>query len=335
MQCLGQLCDMAAERIMELLATWRSLYGFRYVPIMWIQIVYSAGTIFLLSAAQARSGPQIVTQSSSHSLLQVELCTQYLSEAGKSWQTAHIVKEILQKLLTQLRTRMETHKLEPSRHARRKSNSNAQPSSSPREGSPAIPISHSPMPSLYPSSPEQIQNSLFLPSVSSSDDLHGINEYFGGFGAGQFGFSDGGNLGAGFFGFSDIPDGGNVNPQTSLTFGDPANLSDFIETYFQPVPNPDNNTQPEWEGHKMDSAFQSPGENWRKQFSNFLSHNDDNNIIEWSESSDGHHGQQQMWSAVVSGAYSVLPSMLPWVGRLNRVICSQRSGMRRGPSNHT
>jgi hypothetical protein len=104
-----QLCNTAAERIMELLGTWRSLYTLRYVPITWIQIVYSAGTIFLLSACQGESG---LPPSHINPISQAELCVQYLSEAGKSWQGARHVKEILERLLRQLTTRIEARSLE-------------------------------------------------------------------------------------------------------------------------------------------------------------------------------------------------------------------------------
>jgi len=252
-----KLCNKAAEHIMELLATWRSMYALRYVPIMWIQIVYSAGTIFLLSAAQASSGPRVATQSLSHSLLQAELCIQYLSEAGKSWQTARHVQEILQKLLAQLRTHMEARSLEPIKRRnskKRKSISNAHPSP-PREGSSAIPISRSPTSSLhdsgspYSSSPERIRNSTF-PSSPPTFDAGSNNQY------GDYQYvptydGDGGFGGAGNFTFSAIPGGGNLNPQNFLTFGDPG-FTGFDGRYFQQDYDPNQNAQLESQAYEMD-----------------------------------------------------------------------------------
>jgi hypothetical protein len=84
---------------MELLGTWRSLYTLRYVPITLIQVVFSAGTVFLLSAVQAASGVRLAQVTFSHSLSQAELCIQYLLESGKSFQCANHIAGILGNLL--------------------------------------------------------------------------------------------------------------------------------------------------------------------------------------------------------------------------------------------
>jgi len=86
---------------MELLDSWHSLYGVRYAPITLIQVVFSAGTVFLLSAVQAASGLRVGHGSLKHFLSQGELCIKYLLESGKSWQCATNIAEILRNLLQQ------------------------------------------------------------------------------------------------------------------------------------------------------------------------------------------------------------------------------------------
>jgi hypothetical protein len=234
------------------------LYALRYVPIMWIQIVYSAGTIFLLAAAQASSGSRIAVQSLSHSLSQVELCIQYLSEAGKSWQTARHVKEILQKLLAQLTTRMETRTLEPGSRRnskRRKSSLNTRSLSPSREELSAIAVPHSPTSpvheedSPFPSSPEQIRNPFFPSSAPSSLNAASYNQYD------QYMSAFGGNGGfgtAGQFGFPGIPGSRNLNPQPFLSFGDPG-LTGFDGGHFQQDSDPAQIGHPETQGRGMDA----------------------------------------------------------------------------------
>lgn len=101
---------------MDLLITWRSLYTLRYVSITLIQVVFSAGTIFLSSAVQATSGSRLAPVSLSHSLSQVRLCLQYLSESGKSWQCANHIAEILRNLLQErLVPKLLRHSVDQSR----------------------------------------------------------------------------------------------------------------------------------------------------------------------------------------------------------------------------
>ncbi|KAK0205282.1 fungal-specific transcription factor domain-containing protein [Desarmillaria ectypa] len=80
-----KLCKRAAENILTILQTWRSLYTLRYVPVTLFQAVFSAGTVFLLLGGS--------------SLVKVELCVRYLNEIGKSWKCAIDIGAILQKLL--------------------------------------------------------------------------------------------------------------------------------------------------------------------------------------------------------------------------------------------
>ncbi|KAF9497538.1 hypothetical protein BDN71DRAFT_1387474, partial [Pleurotus eryngii] len=103
-----KLCNRAAEHCMELLSTWRSLYGLRYAPITLVQVIFSAGTVYLLSAVQATSGVRVASVSLKHSLEHAELCIQYLSECGRSWECANKIGEILRSLLMkQLEPRLQ------------------------------------------------------------------------------------------------------------------------------------------------------------------------------------------------------------------------------------
>lgn len=92
-----QLCDEAAKNIMALLGTWKSLFGMRYVPLTLVQVTFSAGTVFLISIEHAMTSRP--TSFSLHdSRAQLDLCIEYLSEAGKSFSAAPQVREILKKL---------------------------------------------------------------------------------------------------------------------------------------------------------------------------------------------------------------------------------------------
>jgi len=84
---------------MENLATWRKLYTLRYCPITLIQAVFSAGTIYLLTAVHAGSGIRVAQKELCRSLEQVALVMQYLKEIGKSWQCATNIAGILKNLM--------------------------------------------------------------------------------------------------------------------------------------------------------------------------------------------------------------------------------------------
>jgi len=84
---------------MELSATYRSLYGLRYCPVTLIQTVFSAGTVYLLTAIQAGSGIRIAQKDLAHSLDQQKLVMTYLHEIGRSWQGATSIAGILKGLM--------------------------------------------------------------------------------------------------------------------------------------------------------------------------------------------------------------------------------------------
>lgn len=101
---------------MELAETYRTLYSLRYVSITWVQVVFSAGTIFILSAVQATSGSRLAHVSLNHSLSQVDLCIQYLTETGKSWNCANNIAGILKSLRKeQLIPRLNMRSIDESR----------------------------------------------------------------------------------------------------------------------------------------------------------------------------------------------------------------------------
>jgi hypothetical protein len=82
---------------MALLESWNSRFSLRYVPLTLGQVIFSAGTVFLLSIEHATTG-QPTSFSLHDSCTQLDLCIEYLSEVGKSFSAARQVREILKKL---------------------------------------------------------------------------------------------------------------------------------------------------------------------------------------------------------------------------------------------
>ncbi|KIY71692.1 hypothetical protein CYLTODRAFT_368800 [Cylindrobasidium torrendii FP15055 ss-10] len=94
-----KLCRRAAENIMEICTTWRQLYSLRYVPLTLVQIVFSAGTVFLLLATRAATGLRLAKKDFDTFTGQAKLCVQFLEEMGKSWLSAERIAGILESLL--------------------------------------------------------------------------------------------------------------------------------------------------------------------------------------------------------------------------------------------
>ncbi|KAJ7720832.1 hypothetical protein B0H16DRAFT_1738664 [Mycena metata] len=94
-----KLCKRAAENVMELFETWSSLYTLRYTPPTMLQVVFCAGTVFLLLALQATSSVRVANNSLATSISQAELCVQYLTEIGVTWRSAARTGDILRCLL--------------------------------------------------------------------------------------------------------------------------------------------------------------------------------------------------------------------------------------------
>ncbi len=99
---------------MLLLGIWHEKYTLRYLPITLMQVIYCAGTSFILSAVQATSGPRLGRVALTTALSQAEQCIRYLLIAGKSFECANEIANILSNLLhEQLRPRLLMRTLEP------------------------------------------------------------------------------------------------------------------------------------------------------------------------------------------------------------------------------
>lgn len=86
---------------MELLQTYKNLYGLRYCPISMVQIVFATGTVFLLGAIHATTGLRVAREALRHAQSQAEICVQYLLEMGRSWECATNIAEILRRLMNE------------------------------------------------------------------------------------------------------------------------------------------------------------------------------------------------------------------------------------------
>ncbi|KAK7042491.1 Zn(2)-C6 fungal-type domain-containing protein [Favolaschia claudopus] len=84
----ANLSTRAAENILELVETWSSLYGLRLGSVIMLQVIFAAGTIFLLRALQATTGGYVDEEVVGTALLQAETCVCYLHEMGQTWASA-------------------------------------------------------------------------------------------------------------------------------------------------------------------------------------------------------------------------------------------------------
>ncbi|KAJ6463952.1 hypothetical protein C8R45DRAFT_504466 [Mycena sanguinolenta] len=94
-----KLCTRAAENILELLETWKSLYTLRLVPLTVPQVVFSAGTIFMLRALQATASPRIAHTALNQALAQVETCVKHLNAVAETWISGGRTRDALQAIL--------------------------------------------------------------------------------------------------------------------------------------------------------------------------------------------------------------------------------------------
>lgn len=93
---------------MMIATAWHNNISLRFCPLTIVQIVFSAGTVFVLSAIQAISGPRLGRVTLLASLRQIKQCMEYLDEIGISWVCALSVKNILINLLDmQLKPRLQ------------------------------------------------------------------------------------------------------------------------------------------------------------------------------------------------------------------------------------
>ncbi|KAJ7628379.1 hypothetical protein FB45DRAFT_918143 [Roridomyces roridus] len=108
-----KLCKRAAENIMDLVETWSSLYSLRYVPVPMLQVVFSAGTVFVLFALQATASLRIAHGTLKTSLAQVELCIRYLDEISQTWSAAGRTADILRATLDEKLKPVISRRLSP------------------------------------------------------------------------------------------------------------------------------------------------------------------------------------------------------------------------------
>ncbi|KAJ7512365.1 hypothetical protein B0H11DRAFT_2268428 [Mycena galericulata] len=94
-----KLCKRAAENIVELAETWSSLYSLRYTPETMLQVLFGAGTVFLLLALHATASIRIGHGSLQTALDYVERCIRHLHEMGQTWSCAARTADILRSLL--------------------------------------------------------------------------------------------------------------------------------------------------------------------------------------------------------------------------------------------
>ncbi|KAI0312453.1 hypothetical protein OF83DRAFT_1176619 [Amylostereum chailletii] len=108
-------CDKAALAIMDLAAAWQAQYTLRYVPITFIQVVSAAGTIFILAALQAASGPRLAQRRLDEARHMTQRTIDYLVEIGESFASARGFADILRSLLErQVQTRVARRMGDPS-----------------------------------------------------------------------------------------------------------------------------------------------------------------------------------------------------------------------------
>ncbi|KAH9854843.1 hypothetical protein C2E23DRAFT_874926 [Lenzites betulinus] len=109
-----KLCNRAGDNIMLLLGIWNEKYSVRYLPITLMQVIFCAGTSFILSAVQATSGPRLGRVALTSALTQAEQCIRYLLIGGKSFDCANHLASILSTVLQeQLKPRLLLRTLEP------------------------------------------------------------------------------------------------------------------------------------------------------------------------------------------------------------------------------
>ncbi|KAJ7704459.1 fungal-specific transcription factor domain-containing protein [Mycena rosella] len=94
-----KLCKRAADSILELAETWSSLYTLRLAPATLLQVLFGAGTVYMLLALQATARFRIAHAALEKALAQVERCVRYLYEVGQSWRCARRTADSLAAVL--------------------------------------------------------------------------------------------------------------------------------------------------------------------------------------------------------------------------------------------
>ncbi|KAJ7028670.1 hypothetical protein C8F04DRAFT_1289671 [Mycena alexandri] len=94
-----KLCLRAAENIMEVLETWSQIYTLGLSPMPLVQIIFGAGTVFLLRALQSTASPRIAHGALKTALAQVEQCIKYMREMGRTFRSSTRIANMMQALL--------------------------------------------------------------------------------------------------------------------------------------------------------------------------------------------------------------------------------------------
>ncbi|KAJ7337434.1 hypothetical protein DFH08DRAFT_1014449 [Mycena albidolilacea] len=166
-----KLCTRAAENILELTETWQSLYTLRLVPITMVQVLFNAGTIFLLRALQATTSPRIAHGALNTALAQVETCLKYLQEVAETWPSGARTRDTLQAIVNDRLRPVLARRLAQKGEQASSSAAATRSSSSSSPSSPSPSLSEKPAPPLtYAGEPslESILSTMPAPTYASS-----------------------------------------------------------------------------------------------------------------------------------------------------------------------
>jgi hypothetical protein len=141
------------------------------VPLTIVQVLFNAGTIFLLRALQATTSPRIAHGALNTALAQVETCLKYLQEVAGTWPSGVRTRDTLQAIvndrLRPVLARRLAQKGEPASSSAAATHSSS--SSSPSSPSPSLsekpapPVTYAGEPSL-----ESILSTMPAPTYASS-----------------------------------------------------------------------------------------------------------------------------------------------------------------------
>jgi len=106
------------------LRSWKAQYStIRFAPITLIQVIFAAGSVYLLLAHQASTGRRIADQKQADALDRVAEVIDFMKELGQSWSGALKIVDIFEKLLDVQRQRMhEAIELSKARKSSRRAN---------------------------------------------------------------------------------------------------------------------------------------------------------------------------------------------------------------------
>lgn len=169
---------------------WNNNFSIRYCPITIVQIIFSAGTVYVLSAIQAISGPRLGRVALSTSLDQIQQCIKYMDIIGESWDCANRVRDILLNILDQqLKPRLLMRNGEAGLKAsvlshipsstRSDESDDARSSASPPQGYATVPSSSGIQNSGHPISRQRLETDMYpswsMPSYPQSHSLPPMN----------------------------------------------------------------------------------------------------------------------------------------------------------------